>query len=800
MNPKELFNKAVEFYKADNLKEALNCCIQVTLMQPAFADAFNLSGLIARQQKDYVESVKQFRKALQIHEGNIIYLNNLGQSLFLLGKENDAVKALKKALAADPYFTPSLLQLGKYYRNKNEFDLAIANFEKILEKTPENISALNNLGNTYQLMKKSTKAMELYAKALVLNPEVPELHFNVGNIFLLNGQIAEAEKKFRKTIELNALFHQAYVPLSKILVQNKQPKKAKELLVQALKISPNDSETLFQLANNYRASGEIEESTLYYKRALKEDPKHVNALNNLGVTYFAIGMTEEARVCYEKAILLEPENADVLFAIAKLNENEKKYKEAINNFEKLLALKSSFHTQVVFDYFLLTMRIAKWDLYEEDTKLLKQYALDYINDSNQSFQLSPLTLNYFPLEQSIHKAVAIKYADILSSQVEGIKETCNFIYPTISKESKIRIGYISPDLRFHAVGMLLNKLFQQHDRSKFEIYAYSIVNNDDEYNKLFKAGADVFRDITRLSHEESAQLINKDQITILIDLAGYTTYTRTQILALKPAPIQMHFMGYPDTMGGAFMDYILADNYLIPEQDKEFYTEKVAHLEHAFFSSPFKTSEKKFTRTELGLPENAFVYCCFNSYHKIAPEVFSVWMEILKQTENSVLWLTNENELGANNMIKEAEKRGIKKERLIFANRLPMDEYLSAYTCADLFLDTFNYSAGSTAVCALWGELPVLTFAGQNNSSRMGASIVHAAQLDNFICTSKEDYQTTAIALASQKEKINAAKLHLKNNKLTTPLFDIRSAVKNMENTFLAILQNHGTHQGVSIK
>ena len=164
-------------------------------------------------------------------------------------------------------------------------------------------------------------------------------------------------------------------------------------------------------------------------------------------------------------------------------------------------------------------------------------------------------------------------------------------------------------------------------------------------------------------------------------------------------------------------------------------------------------------------------------------------MEILKRTENSVLWLTHENELGANAMIKEAEKKGIKKERLIFAARLPMDEYLSSYTCADLFLDTFNYSAGSTAVCALWGEIPVLTYAGQNNSSRMGASIVHAAGLDDFICKSKEDYLEKAIAYSSQKEKIKTAKLHLKNNKLATPLFNIKSAVKNMENVFLNILQ-----------
>jgi protein O-GlcNAc transferase len=788
MGLQELFNKAVELYKSGNTHEALAYCNQIIQSHPAFPDAFNLSGLIARHNKNYAESVKQFRRALQINDKSTVYLNNLGQSLLLLGKEEDAVKAFKKSLSIDPDFIPSLLQLGKISRNKNELDQAVFYFEKILEKKPNHIAALNNLGNVFQLLKKPSRAMELYSKAILLNPQVAELHFNLGNIFLLNGQLEEAETKFKESIRLNPAFHKPYAPLSQLYIQRQEFKKGKDCLLQSIKIFPDDSEALFLLANFYRSGGEIEEAVVYYKKAIKANPAHAMALNNLGMTYFSIGMTVEADDCYQKALLAAPDCVEAMYGMAKLKENEKKYEASCTFFENTLALKPPFQTQVLFDYFLLKLRIAKWDTYEEDIKLLKDRIIEYVSDDKQNFQLSPLTLNYFPIEQEFHKKVAEKYASLLVSQTEGIKAACQFSYPSGPKDGKIRIGYLSPDLRFHAVGMLLNQMFKHHDKTKFEIYAYSIINNGDEYNQQFKAGADVFRDITKLSHEEAAKLINKDQIQILIDLAGYTTYTRTQILALKPAPVQMHFMGYPDTMGADFIDYVIADKFLIPEQDKKYYTEEVAYIDHAFFSSPFKVSEKEFSRASLGLPEDAFVYCCYNSYHKISPDLFDTWMEILKRTENSVLWLTRENEIGAENMIKQAEKRGIRKDRIIFAERLPMDEYLASYRCADLFLDTFNYSAGSTGVCAIWGEVPVLTYAGGNNSARMGASIVHAAGLDDFICSSKEEYLTKAIDYSRQKEKIEAAKLHLKRHKMKLPLFDMQKAVQNMEELFQKIL------------
>lgn len=784
MNIQELFGQAITLYKSGRKDEADHCCHELIRIQPAFADAYNLSGLIARDKKDLKTAVKQFRKAIQIHDRSPVYFNNLGQSLNLMGKEDDALKALDKGLAIDPEFIPTLLQRGKIFKRKGDLGQAIICFEKILQKNPDHIAALNNLANVFQLQKKQTKALELYSRALQINPNAPELHFNLGNVFLHLGQSEEAETRFKTALQFNPSFHQAYVSLAQVYMQKGQDKPAKDCLLQSLKIHPNDHEALFLLANYYRSNGEVEKAVVYYQKCVSANPTHAMAFNNMGMTYFSIGMTLEAHQAFEKALALVPALGEALYGMAKLKESEKQYTDALSFFERALKQDLPFYIQVLFDYFLLKLRIAQWDTYEADVQSLKNHITEYLSDPRQNFQLSPLTLNYFPIEQQLHKAVAQKYASLLIAQMAGAKAACNFSYPVVREGEKIRIGYISADFRFHAVSMLLNQLFLYHDKTKFEVYAYSIVNNDDEYHRMFKEGADVFRDITRLSHEEAASVINKDQVHILVDLGGYTTYTRTQILALKPAPLQMHFMGYPDTMGGDFMDYIIADRLLIPEQDQQYYTEQIAYLEHAFFSSPFNTSEKKFSRQELGLPEDAFVYCCYNSYHKISPELFDVWMEILRRTDNTVLWLTKENETGAENLLRQAEQHGIGKDRIIFATRLPLEEYLAAYRCADLFLDTFNYSAGSTAVCALWGEVPVLTYAGTNNASRMGASIVRAAELDEFICNSRDEYLSKAVEYSRELNKIRTAKLHLKHHKRQLPLFNLSQAVHGMEQVF----------------
>ena len=342
----------------------------------------------------------------------------------------------------------------------------------------------------------------------------------------------------------------------------------------------------------------------------------------------------------------------------------------------------------------------------------------------------------------------------------------------------MRIGYISPDFRNHPVGKLIFQMFAHHDHSRYEIYAYSTVDIRDDITETIIDGCDFFTDISSLSTEAAAQRIYEDQIHILIDLAGYTNHNRVEVLALQPAPIQIQWLGYPNTMGAEFIQYILADRWLIPPEIATYYTEEVIYLPQAFIASPLPISDKPITRQDFGLSKNAFVFCCFNSHYKIDPQVFEVWMDILQEVPHSVLWLWEGH--GKDNLIQEANKRSIDSKRLVFATSLPHEEYLARYALADLYLDTFIYNAGSTACAALWGGVPLLTLAGNTNAARMGASIAAAAGLETTICHSIDEYKEKAIYFAKHPQELHKLSQQLKD-RTTLPLFQVENFVRQLE-------------------
>lgn len=332
--------------------------------------------------------------------------------------------------------------------------------------------------------------------------------------------------------------------------------------------------------------------------------------------------------------------------------------------------------------------------------------------------------------------------------------------------------------------MLVQQMFQHHSRDEFEIYAYSLKNVPDQTQERIKAGCDAFVDISQLSTQKAAKYIHADGIHILIDLAGYTNHSRPGIFALKVAPIQLQYLSYSDTMGADFIPYLLADSVAIPSHLAHHYTEEIIYLPHAFVASRMEISPQEMLRSQFGLPSDGVVFCCFNAHYKIEPVVFEIWMRILKRVSGSVLWLCEGNSSTMNNLRQEAQKRGIKAERLIFAPHLPLPDYLARYKLADLFLDTLTYNAGSTAICALWGGVPVLTRPGTTYASRQGASISTAIGLEEMICDSNEAYEELAVYLATHKKELAMIRQKLAENRYTMPLFDTPQFVQELEGAF----------------
>jgi predicted O-linked N-acetylglucosamine transferase (SPINDLY family) len=338
------------------------------------------------------------------------------------------------------------------------------------------------------------------------------------------------------------------------------------------------------------------------------------------------------------------------------------------------------------------------------------------------------------------------------------------------------------------------ELFELHDKSRFELVSFSFgpITNDEMRQRLEKS-FDQFIEVGNKSDMELAQLSRDLNIDIAVDLKGFTQDLRAGIFAYKAAPIQVNYLGYPGTMGADYIDYIIADKTLIPLDAQSGYTEKVVQLPNSYQVNDRKRliSDKQITREELGFPENAFIFCCFNNNFKILPATFASWMRILKAVEGSVLWLFQDNPWAVENLKREALSHGVDANRLIFAEKIPLSEHLARHRLADLFLDTFPYNAHTTSSDALWVGLPVLTRMGQSFASRVAASLLNAIGLSELITTTLESYEALAIELAKHPAKLAAIKDKLAKNKLTTPLFDTPRFTQDLERAYIQMYERY---------
>jgi predicted O-linked N-acetylglucosamine transferase (SPINDLY family) len=372
--------------------------------------------------------------------------------------------------------------------------------------------------------------------------------------------------------------------------------------------------------------------------------------------------------------------------------------------------------------------------------------------------------------------------------------TSSMSLPKRSRRDKIRIGYFSSDYFDHATCYLIAELFELHDRKKFEVFGFSFgPEKNDEMRTRVIAAMDQFLDVRSLSDFDVAQLCRSLDVDIAVDLKGFTQGSRTGIFAERAAPIQVNYLGFPGTKGSSYMDYLVADRTLIPESQQQHYSEKIVYLPDSYQvnDSRRSISDKAYTRAEEGLPEAGFVYCCFNNNYKITPGLFDVWMRILDRVEGSVLWLLEDNPGAGSNLRKEAARRGISPERLIFAERKPPTEHLARHRLADLFLDTFPYNAHTTASDALWAGLPVLTCMGESFASRVAASLLNAIHLPELVVTTQEAYEALAIEIAVHPETCIKFRERLQQNRLTTPLFDVQGFTRHLEAAYTAMYERY---------
>ena len=608
-------------------------------------------------------------------------------------------------------------------------------------------------------------------------------YFERSCVLKKEGKFKEAEVCLREAIRIQPDYGGAYNNLGTLLQNQGYIQQAKLCYQKAIEFQENFVQAISNLASIYQLEEDLETAKVGFNRALKLNPDYAPAHFNLANILQEQNYLTEAVEHLEKAIALQPDYTEAYISLGKIFEYQDRLEKSLQCYQKALALNPNL-IQLEFNLMMVKLRLCDWHDYEQNLQKLSELLENYL-DREYFIGLNTLALNAIPVSLPIHQKAAQIQAQTIAQNISQVKEHLHFKHDT-RQPQKLRIGYISPDFRNHAVGRLIYQIFPYFNRDRFEIYAYSTMNLSDRITDEVRAGCDVFVDLTPLSNKAAAKRIYDDGIHILIDLAGYTIGNRAAILALQPAPIQAQWLGYPDTMGADFIQYYLGDRILITDEIAQNYTEKIIYLPQAFVASPLEISAKSPNRTECNLPEDAFVFCSFNAHYKITPELFDLWLRILERVPHGVLWLASGG--GMNNLQLEAKKRGIDSSRLIFAPKIPHEEYLARYFLADLYLDTPIYNAGSTAAAVLWSGLPMLTCPGNTNASRMAASICAAGGSEAMICANIKEYERQAVYFATHPKELTELRQQLQKNlkseAIYPPLFQVENFVRSLESAF----------------
>jgi len=670
---------------------------------------------------------------------------------------------------------------GVCYKAIDKLDAAVESFEKALAIKPDYTEVCFNLGVTLKELGQPDTAVKCYKKAITLKPDYTDAHYNLGNAFKELGQLEDAAKSYEQALTFKPDHANAHNNLGNTLSDLGQLEDAVKSYKKAVAVKPDYAEAHNNLGVTLKDLDQLDAAIKCYEKALTLKPDYAEAHNNLGNAFKELGQLDAALKCYKKAVALKPDFAESYHNRGDALLNFKRMDEALASYESAIALDpdldyllgSSLHTK---------MHLGIWDnLASRLNELMNKI-------DNGKKVISPFPVLSLTDDPKIQRKTAEIYANDKYPQNNFLPKIGR--YP---KHKKIRIGYFSTDFRDHPVSHLTAELYEVHDRGRFEIHAFSFgPDTKDEMNLRIKKRVDHFHEVRAMSYADTAMLARSVELDIAVDLGGYTANCRTGIFAMSAAPIQISYIGYLGTMGANYYDYLVADQTIIPEENQQYYSEKIAYLPSYQVNDSNQSSPSTTPlRQDLGLPEKGFVFCCFNNNYKITPTTFDSWARILKQVDDSVLLIYISKESARINLTKEIVLRGIQPSRLIFAERVPMPEYLARYRVADLFLDTHPYNAGTTASDALRMGLPVLTYMGNSFASRMAASLLNVINLPELITTTQEQYESLAIELATNPEKLKIIKDKLVNNLPTAPLYDTQLFARHLESAYLSMYDRY---------
>jgi predicted O-linked N-acetylglucosamine transferase (SPINDLY family) len=694
----------------------------------------------------------QFERALALDPNNAEFLKSLGNAQKAMGEGERAIESYRRSLDCAPDYAPALYNLGLILRETGRLDEAERYFRRLFEIDPRDADALFHLGSLLGRRSEFSDAARMYQLALEQKPDNPHLWHELGLAYRNLGRAREAAAAFRKALELE----------------------------------PNSFEAHNNLGNLLQDQGALDEAAAHYSEAIGLAPGSAAAHNNLGCTRVRQNRLGEALECFCSAVEIEPEFAAAQLNLGSVHALLGARDRALRCYETALRLQPD--DAAARECLLFEMQnVCDWSRFSELSEIQRRTVRERPEEPISPFSL--LSIPSSPAEQ-LH--CAANFARRYAAAVRSERAHGNAPVERGPKP-RLTIGYLSADLHEHATAYLAAELFELHDRAAFNIIAYSYGPDDGSpMRQRLRRAFDRFVDIAALSHADAAAAVRNDAVDILVDLKGYTQHARSEIMALRAAPVQVSYLGYPGTMGADFIDYLIADRFVVPLEQQQHYSEKLVFMPGSYqVNDRNRRISATPPRAELGLPERGFVFCCFNQTYKILPDVFATWSRLLLSIPGSVLWLLEGNPWATLNLRREAADRGIAPERLIFAPRVALEAHLGRLRAADLFLDTLPYNAHTTASDALWAGLPVLTCAGDTFASRVAGSLLTAVGLPELITRSLPEYEALALRLAREPGALASLREKLWGNRVTSALFDTPSFVRNLEAGYRQMWANY---------
>jgi protein O-GlcNAc transferase len=762
--------QAVAHWQQGNRLEAERLCAAL-LATSAQVDARGLLAQIYSSQREFARAAEQLRHITVLRPRDAAQQRRLGDALFAANELSAAAESFRTAIALDPKHPRAHNNLGRTLAARGEHAAAIDCYRQAIALDGRYAIAHNNLGIELAAEGELQQALASYERALQLNSRFGEAHSNRGNVLLRLERAAEALGSQERALEqepFNASFH---CNRGNALLRLRRFEEALGCFDRALQLHPQFAESLNGRGSALRELQQLEAALACFDKAVELRPDYLEPLNNKAVVLLCLERFAELLPWCDRLLELKPDFAAALYYRSLALKNLARDRESIESFSRLLRLHPDY--PLASGYLL--------------------HAAATICDWSHERLRADTVAGLRKAEVVVSPLVLLSLSDDAALQRDCARRHLAHAYPRTPEpvwrgerwqNDKIRVAYVSADLRDHAVSYLMVGVFEKHDRARFLPVGVSLRPAEGSpFGMRVVQSFDAWIDVHEASDLKVAQVLRDMQIDIAVDLTGYTRGERINIFRHRFAPLQISYLGYPASTGTLFHDYILADDYVIPEANQHDYSEQVIYLPECFQANDDerRIGERKLTRADAGLPRDAFVFCSFNNSYKLTAAQFDSWCRLLRALPASVLWIVADHEDTQANLRREAGARGVAAQRLVFARRADYEDHLARLPLADLFLDTLPFNAGTTASDALWAGLPVLTCSGQSFAGRMAGSLLRALGLPELITHTPEEYQARALHLATAPDELRALRARLAANRTSRALFDTERFCRHLE-------------------